>query len=85
MSEHFNNDAYFLHLKQKEILEQNQNINLNGEMQAQKINEDFNFKLGENNQEENSSIGNNYLEKTLDFIAKQNMLNMNIKPNIPKR
>ncbi len=76
------NDAYLLFLKQEQLQKQGQAANINTQMPQENqmpLNEFNGLHLGNQEESSNSSgVGDNYLEKALDFIAKQNQLNMNI-------
>ena len=77
-----NNDAYLLFLKQEQILKQSQAANMNRQLEQenQMVLNEMNNQMpdGAGNSTE---IGSNYLEKVLDFMAKQNQLNMNVHLN----
>lgn len=78
-----NNDAYLLFLKQEQILKQSQAANINRQLEQENqmaLNE-MNNQMSNGENGNNSEIGSNHLEKVLDFMAKQNQLNMNVHLN----
>ena len=71
-----NNDAYLLFLKQQQILKQKQSASNNRQIQQE------NQMVLKELQSDNSNSQANFLEQSLDFMGKQNQLNMNIHPNL---
>ncbi len=76
------NDAYSMFLKQQQLMNQNQVTN---NMQPQTENNigpnAFQLQAKEGTNSSGTQVGESYLEKALDFIAKQNQINMNIHIN----